>query len=352
MYKIQSGAGRSIFFDEKELLHFSGTAYLGIPQNADFMQLLTEGLQKYGSNFGGSRLSSIRYDVFEEAENLLAKLSHAPAALTLSSGTLAGQLLANALSNEGTFFATPDAHPAMLNPTFSIRKLDNDWQTKIIEIAKKEQAPIVLFANALNSLQVQNYSFDWVNSLPKNIPFTLVVDDSHSLGICGENGGGIFSTINSLPQLELIVISSLGKAFGIPGGVILASKNRIQKLWESSLFGGASPALPAYLYAFVHAQAIYQENRSILFKNIAHFKANLPNVNDFQYIDKYPVFSINDDLLATKLLEQNIMISSFRYPSPSSPLLTRIVLSSLHEREDVEALIEGIKVSQVKGNHS
>ena len=32
---------------------FNGTSYLGIAQNEDFQQLIIEGLQKYGNNYGG-----------------------------------------------------------------------------------------------------------------------------------------------------------------------------------------------------------------------------------------------------------------------------------------------------------
>lgn len=343
MYKLKGSPGRTITIDEKEFLYFSGTAYLGMPKDPDFLILVKEGLSRYGTNYGGSRLANIEFDIIEKAEQLLAKITHTEAALTCSSGTVAGQLLVHHFSEETETYASPDAHPAMIPPGNLTIRLSENWTEKIISILKKTDKPVVLFTNAVNPLKVEQHNFSWLKEVPKDAKFTLVIDDSHSLGICGKNGGGINTIIDIPKHINLIILSSLGKAFGIPAGVVLGSKKLIRALWKSPLFGGASPTILAYLYAFVEGQDIYKRNRACLTKNVAYFSTQLENKDSFKNFKGYPVFSVQDNNLAGKLYNQGIILSSFHYPSPSSPLATRIIISSLHKKTDLDQLIKAIK---------
>ena len=72
-------------------------------------------------------------------------------------------------------------------------------------------------------------------------------------------------------------------------------------------------------------------------------KQGIP-LNKFNFLPDYPVFNTNDTDLATFLLEHKILISSFAYPNPSSPPITRIILSALHTEGDIEALVSKIVV--------
>ena len=55
-----------IEIDGKEYLYFSGTSYLGIAQDPDFLDILADNLFLYGANHGQSRVNNIRLHVFEE----------------------------------------------------------------------------------------------------------------------------------------------------------------------------------------------------------------------------------------------------------------------------------------------
>lgn len=339
MYKIKSSPGRTIIINEKEFLYFSGTAYLGIPGDVEFRDLVIEGFDRYGTNFGGSRLSNIRFDIFDEMEVTLQKLTGAPAAISASSGTLAGQLLAHYFYDKAKLYATPDAHPAMLIPGTAIEKLGGEWKSEIVNIVSTSEKPVLLFANSVNVLDVQKTDFSWVREIPSNKTFILVVDDSHYLGIGGNSGGGIYGELKTPENIELIVVSSLGKAFGIPAGIILGSKKLIDSLWNTPLFGGASPTVLAYFHAFVKGQQIYTKNRLKLEKNNMQFEAGLNNKLPFRSFENFPVYSIKEESIAEELMNSKILLSSFRYPSPTSPLVTRVVISSLHTEADIQKLL-------------
>lgn len=335
--------GRTAIFNNEEWLYFSGTSYLGLSQNSDFQNFIIKGVQQYGTNFGGSRLSNLRLEIFEAAENELANWTGAEAALTVSSGTLAGQLVVKMLENSGKFYFAPGVHPALFGEgEYSELDFEN-WTQFILEKAQLTKHPLVLFSNTLDPLKARQFDFHWVQQLPNNIPITLVLDDSHGMGITGKDGAGIFSKLKTPENVVLIVVASLGKALSIPGGVILSKQHFIQKIWQSPYFGGASPANPAYLQAFLQAQPLYQQQRQILFRNSAFFKTTTESLNLFQTFPAYPVFYTLQNALADFLKQHKVLISSFAYPTAQSEIITRIVLNAAHTEADLIQLTDLLK---------
>lgn len=335
--------GRTAFFNQEEWLYFSGTSYLGLSQNIDFQNLIIEGIQRYGAHFGGSRLSNIRIQIFEEAEDQLASWAGAEAALTVSSGTLTGQLVIKILENTGKFYFAPDVHPALFGEGNYSELNFEDWTHFIISEAHRLKSPMVLLSNTLDPLKARRFDFSWIQQLPNNIPITLVLDDSHGIGITGKDGAGIFSMIQMPENVELIVVASFGKALSIPGGVILGKQAFIQKIWESSYFGGASPITPAYLYTFLQAQELYQQQRQILFRHITHFKTETEPLDLFQSFEAYPVFYTPNLPVADFLKQHKVLISSFPYPTAQSEHITRVVLNAAHTAADLLQLIAFLK---------
>ena len=332
--------GRTLIAGGREYLYFSGTSYLGMSRNKQFQKLLHEGMKRYGLNYSSSRLSNVQLAIFEETENYLAAYTGAEAALTVSSGFMAGQLLVQALAGSGTFIYGPGTHPALWQPNLpSSKQCFEEWVQHLpARMASAESNNIFILFNSLDPLLAKKYDLSWLSGLDSNKNITLIIDDSHGLGVTGQNGAGIYSDLVLPPLFNLIVISSLGKALGIPGGVILANAATIQNLKKHPFFGGASPVVPAYLYAFLQAPAIYQAAREQLFRNIDYFFVNLKKPALFQSFPDYPVFYTAQNQLYEYLLAQNILISSFAYPSPQHEPVTRVILNSLHTKADIDKL--------------
>ena len=335
--------GRSIDIDGRQYLYFSGTSYLGMSRNEAFQELLKEGLARYGANFGGSRLGNIRFAVFEEAEAWLAGLAGAPAALTASSGSLAGRLVVEHLRRAASFYFAPGTHPALWGNGDYFQGSFNDWVGYILEKAAEEQSPMALFANSVDPLLVRKNPFEWLHRLPKNRPVILAVDDSHGFGVCGAGGSGAWRGLNAPDNVELLVISSLGKAFGIPGGLILGSRKRITQIWHSPFFGGASPAPPAFLYAMQKAGPLYQSAHQKLLSNIHRFEAGFGSSGLLHSFGDYPAYYTSDAALAPWLEERGCLISQFAYPTPEDEPVTRVVLNALHEERDIDYLADAVK---------
>ncbi len=330
--------GRTITQNNEEWLYFSGTAYLGIPFNKEFQEYLKEGFSLFGTNYGGSRLSNLPVTVFQEAEDLFCSFTGASAALTVSSGTLAGQLVVRCFQNKKTLLYAPGTHPALFANGQALQYINR--LEELEEAIQKTDGDVVLLANSIDPLRLKVFDWKWIKALPKNKKTTLVLDDSHGISIIGKNGGGIFHDRQLPDHIELIIIASLGKAMGIPGGIILGSKKRIQSVFSMPFFGGASPIIPAYLYAFLKSKTIYKQSRSTLQGNIQYFRQLAQKEQThFDAIANYPVFATKSHELAAFLKKHKVVISSFSYPTSQDEKFTRIVLNSLHTKEDIEYLV-------------
>lgn len=337
--------GRTVTIEGKERLYFSGTSYLGIGKNTAFQQILLEGMKYYGSNYSSSRSSNLQLAIYEEAEELLASLTGAEAALTFSSGYLAGQAVINILNQGQDFIYAPETHPAVWrHKQDSWHGNYHTWAVNLPTQVAGVERDVVIVSNSLDPLLAEKYSFDWVNNLLNDQQITLLIDDSHGFGLAGKNGAGIYPELKAQlkPNVDLIVVSSFGKAYGIPGGVVLGKAKLIRQFKRNPFFTAGSPIPPAYLYAFMHAQDVYQQARKQLQKNVEIFKQLIKATNIFHYMDHYPVFYTSENELY-EVLKEDCLLSSFPYPDPESRPITRVVLSSLHLSEDLEYLSQRIR---------
>ena len=336
--------GRTLLSYGKEYLYFSGTSYLGMARNKELQAYLHEGIARYGSNYSSTRLSNLQLNIYAEAENYLAALTGAEAALTVSAGFLAGQLIIRTLEGTADFIYGPRTHPALWRQKTDF--FDGSFTNWIHQlpglVTKSNQENIVILCNSLDPLLAVKYNFDWLEDLPADRNITLVIDDSHGFGVTGKDGAGVFPEIKVPQGIELIVVTSMGKALGIPAGLILGKEATLANFRHSPFFGGGSPAVPAYLYTFLKSAAIYSQARQKLLDNIQLWQTQLNNPGLFQSIKDYPVFYTPHNQLCPFLYDKDILISSFPYPTPQSPHITRIILNSLHNPDDITKLAAAI----------
>lgn len=326
-------------------LYFGGTAYLGIPQNKEFIDIYTEGIQLYGLNNGTSRGNNIQLGIYDEAENFIAEKFGTEAALITSSGYLAAKLTVGALAKFGVIRYAPNTHPALWLDGDPVNRQNFEiWSRQLVEeINASTEKNWVILSNSVDNLYPEIYDFNFTNNISTAKSVVLIIDDSHGIGIL--NGG--FSAIQSIPKLahvEVIVVASMAKALGIDAGVIFGSADAISKLKQSDEFYGASPPAAAGLYAFMKGQDIYKKAYQKLQTNVKLFEQLLPCDNNWHYLRGFPVFLSRDEDVQQRLLEEKILISSFPYPDRNGSILNRIVLSSWHSEVDILKLITALQL--------
>ncbi|MBB2146240.1 aminotransferase class I/II-fold pyridoxal phosphate-dependent enzyme [Pedobacter sp. LMG 31464] len=332
-----------INIDGQSYLYFGGTAYLGIPQNDNFIKLYLKGIEYFGLNNGTSRNNNIQLGIYDEVENYAANRFGSEAALITSSGYLAAQLTVKQLSAFGEIRYAPATHPALwLKEDPKTAGSFKDWTKNIInEINLSEKKNWVLISNSMNNLFPESYDFSFINQINKEKQVVLVVDDSHGIGI-NNNGLSDLSAIPRCNNVDVLLIASMAKALGVDAGLVLGPEKIIKQLKKSNEFLGASPPSAAGIFAFMHSEEIYKSELAKLKENMLLMNNALVGNNDWHFITDFPVFFCKNADLSAKLLKQNILVSSFPYPDKDGPNVNRIVLSSWHSKADIQELIASL----------
>ncbi|WP_142784632.1 aminotransferase class I/II-fold pyridoxal phosphate-dependent enzyme [Changchengzhania lutea] len=336
---IDSFPSREIRIKGKNYLYFGGTSYLGLQTDIEFQGLFVENIKKFGTNYGASRKSNIRMSIFHEVEQYLSKLVGSEACITMSSGYLAGQLVAQVLSTSGlALFYAPNTHSALYASGIKDKKAFKTYSAlnKALEnhlATNKNNIPVV-FLDAVDFSGINYPEFEGLKTLSLS-QIILVVDDSHGIGIVGENGGGVYRKIKMLNPKELIVSSSLGKGFGVQAGAIFGLKKRISQLGNTAFFGSSSPASPANLATILRAEKIYNAKRNLLESNMQFFINHVIAPKKFRFMDGHPTYSFLNENLTEYLERHHIIVTSFQYPDEDSPIMSRIVISAAHTEDDI-----------------
>lgn len=327
-------------------LYFGGTAYLGMQQLPEFKRWLAEATLQAGTHWGASRGGNVVVDVYEQAERRLAAWAGSEAALTLSSGFLAGRVLTDHYAG-GAFhcFFSPSCHAALLPPG-ATRAADWDALRKDLRdfLGGHPNRQAVVFTDTLDFRHQPGPVYESLESLPV-ADCILVADDSHGLGILGPGGSGSFHALKGLGFRELLVCGSLGKALGVTAGLVLGSAEILRVLAKSPLFTGASPAPPAAVMALTHAleTGLYARRRERLLANMAHFALRIGQVPGLKGVPGHPVWTFRDPALAEGLFRHRILITHFDYPAEGgSGSPSRIVLTASHTPAQLDLLASRI----------
>ena len=341
--KVNQFPDRIIEIENKEYLYFGGTAYLGLPTHPEFQKLLIKNILQWGTAYGSSRSANIQLTAYENGERFIANFIKAEAALTLSSGMLAGKLVIETLTPEtDCFFHFPDTHTAIKAqnslPFFIGEKINP-------RLLDSEIEKITVLTDSVPSFHVQPVDFTILNSIPSNKEITLVIDESYSLGILGMNGCGIFSTINLSNIKRKIMVSSLGKAFGLTGGVIASDSEFIIQMTTHDTFVSSAGMNAAFVQTMADAAAIFLQQHQKLKDNLNYIKTHLIKNRAIHFDPDYPLIypeieGINEIFTANK-----IIVTNFKYTTDTKDL-NRIVITANHKKEDLDIIIHLLNQNQ------
>lgn len=345
---LQSGTFRRTDVFGKDFLFFGGTAYLGLNAHPDFLELFREGLDRYGLNNGTSRSNNVQLGIYDEAERTLSKQFGFESATLTSSGYLAAQLAVRKLYQDNRTFFAPGSHPALwpgLDAPFG--KIDfQNWVTETIQ--KIEDSPetdqeFLIVGNTIDNTLPNQYDYRPFGSLATKRKIHLLLDDSHGIGILRNREILAKTELDKAfgsVSFRLTIVASLAKGMGIDAGAILSDEATISDLRNSGFFVGASPSAPAFMYALIHGQPLYQSQFEKLHDQVDYFKNKL--VKGWQFMEGFPVFCKLNQNIQSELYNKEILISSFPYPSPKDPVLDRIVISAAHTKDDLDLLIQAL----------
>lgn len=342
MFALNQQPGRTVTIDEEEYLFFSGYSYLGMSHVPEFVKLVKEGMDKYGIVFPSARISNTRLTLYKYFEEKLSQLTGMEESISFSSGYLAGQTIASLLSSHPHLFISPEAHPAVIHKNNENKLTADEWQNQLLEYVHKYQPKeIAITFDTINTLKGCINDFSVLTQIPSSVKIICLMDDSHGIGLLGNNGEGIISQLPKKENIEYILSYSLSKAFHMEGGAISCSAQWAEKIRHHPNYTGSTPILPSFAYAFLLADKIYFQQREKLKKAINHLAKK---ITGHRYVNHFglPIFVLHPSLTEEVFKPEKIIISSFGYPNPDYDKINRAVVSAFHTESDLDYLAESI----------
>lgn len=323
--------GRTIYTDGKELLFFSGYGYLGMNQVPAFTALVKEGLDLYGLNFPSSRISNTRLTLFEAMEQLLSAITGQEATVCYASGFSAGTAAASLLP--GDVQVAPGSHPAV-NKGQAPNMPFTQWADGIRHSISEATHPMSFIADAVNIFTPAINDLSFLQDCGAGS--TLLVDDSHGIGITGDRGEGVSGRLPN--GVNNIISYSLSKGLNLIGGAVSCTTQMAVQLRTMPEYTAATSLSPAYIHAFIKGQELYALQREKLRKNIVLFTQMAAGIAGIRSCPSLPIFVLPAGMDEARLKREGIVISSFAYPDPSGAKVNRAIINALHTEEDLERL--------------
>lgn len=232
-------------------LNVSAYNYLGFAQSrgqcADNVQL---GLDMYGITSGGTRLGAGYLDLQQQTEKMVACFLNQEDALVVSMGYATNSTTIPAISGPGTLIISDELNHTSLRAGVrmsgaSIRTFKHADMNNLEELLRESISQgqprthrpwkkIVLLIEGLYSMEGTIVDLPAVLELKKRYKFYLYVDEAHSIGALGPQGGGVCQYFGVDPDLIDIHMGTFTKSFGAVGGYIAGKKGLIDRIRMSN----------------------------------------------------------------------------------------------------------------------
>lgn len=291
--RINNGMLRSMGINSSGV-DFSSNDYLGFARSKKIFDASHQLLLDSGVFNGatGSRLLSGNFELYNQTEKLISDLHLSESALIFNSGYDA---------NVGFFSCVPQKNDIILFDDLihaSIRdgiRLSNaksfkfkhnnlvDLESKIKQF-KNDETTIYVATESVFSMDGDSPDILSLAALCQKYQVYLVVDEAHAVGVFGENGKGLISSLGIQDKVFASIIT-FGKALGCHGAAIIGSKLLVEYLINFSrsfiYTTGLSPHSVATIHTVYHQllKSDFIENQQLLKNNITHFKAEVKRLN-------------------------------------------------------------------------
>ncbi|MCS7225313.1 MAG: aminotransferase class I/II-fold pyridoxal phosphate-dependent enzyme, partial [Armatimonadetes bacterium] len=183
-------------------------------------------------------------------------------------------------------------------------------------------------------------------SLAQEYEAMVMVDDAHGEGVLGRGGRGITDHFHLHGQVD-VEVGTLSKAFGVVGGYVAGGKelgDYLRQRGRPFLFSSAvTPADVAACIAAVDALLASEDRVQKLWENARFFQGRLKEMGLNIGRTQTPItpLILGEAQLAQefsrRLFEAGVFAQAIGYPTvPKGAARIRMMLSAVHSRQDLE----------------
>lgn len=353
---VQSRSAHTHTRNGQVLMNFASNDYLGFSDHPDIKHAFHDGLNRWGLGAGGSRLVSGNLAPHDALEEQLAVFTGKPRALVFPSGFQSNLAVLSTLIQKGDIiFMDKLNHASLIDGCrysgATLRIFPHKDYTYLENILKRTSPDFRkwIVTDSLFSMDGDFADVKRLAELKHTYNTYLVVDEAHSMGICGDQGRGYCHHLGMLPEVD-VVLGTLSKAFGLQGGFVCANETFIDYLINFARpFLFSTGILPALAMAASVSLALVQQADQSRQKLYAlqkqardYLKVQSLNTGVTESHIIPVIIGHNETLLGIEayMMSQGIMMPSIRYPTVKrGSERLRLSLTSTMEWKDVQCAL-------------
>ena len=352
--------------DGKPYINFSSNDYLGLKQDPTVLQAWLEGLAIYGGGSGASPLVTGHTVAHQRLCEDLAQHVNRDAVMLFSSGFAANQAICQALFKQpGQLVADKLSHASLIEGGLSTpaqfkRFAHNDLAhlQSLLTPAKAEDTANgnrLIATEGVFSMDGDTAPVKEIAKLAASNNAWLMVDDAHGFGVFGDQGQGVAASQTDQAQCQ-VLMATLGKACGTGGAFVAGSRDLIDYLTNFAkhyIYSTAMPPAQAHASSAAVEMIKIGESREKLHENIQYFREAMTDKGFKLLVSDSAIQPIilGDPKVTLDYSQQlkllGMWVSAIRSPTvPKGTDRLRITLSSLHQREDIDALLDALQIAR------
>ncbi|MEZ5757185.1 MAG: 5-aminolevulinate synthase [Emcibacteraceae bacterium] len=348
---------------EKEIVVWCSNDYLGMGQHPDVINAMKEAIDKVGTGSGGTRNISGTHHYHVMLEEELADLHHKEAGLLFTSGYISNETSISTIAKllPGCIIYSDELNHAsmisgVLNGKCQKRIFRHNSVEHLEELIKADDPalPKIILFESVYSMDGDFAPIEEFCDLADKYNTMTYMDEVHAVGMYGPRGGGVAEQRGLMDRVDIIE-GTLGKAFGLMGGYITASKNIVDcvRSFASGFIFTTSlpPALTAGALASVRHLKKSNVERKIHQQRAARLKeklreANLPVMPSDSHI--VPVL-VGNPVICKKasdilLDEYGIYVQPINFPTvPRGTERLRFAPNPLHDDDMIDHLVKSLR---------
>ncbi len=353
---------------ERLFLRMNSNGYLGLSLSRQLVEAEEQAARAYGVGPGAVRFISGTWGPHVALERRLAAFHGRQAAMIFSSAyaTVMGTL-PPLITEETVVISDELNHSCIINALRLARPKEKHVYAHLdlaaldaqLKAAAGSCRRVIVVTDGIFSMRGDHAPLDAIvelcrsydDAFPENI--LVMADDSHGVGAFGATGRGT-EEYTGAPPVDLLV-GTLGKAFGVNGGYLVASTTTIDYLRQTSPFYiYSNPITPPEATAALRALDIVDgpQGRAMLDHLRAmtqRFKTDLTGQGLETLAGEHPVvpLMVRDTAktakLVTKLHEAGILATGLNYPVvPKGDEEIRFQISADHTPSDIDEALAAL----------
>ncbi len=355
---LDSPQGVEVRVKDETLLSFCSNDYLGLANDARVVGALQSGAQRYGAGSGASHLVTGHSVAHHALEEELATFVGAERALLFSTGYMANLGVASALLDRyGTVFEDKLNHASLIDAArlsgAQVKRYAHGDLARLELMLAASEGKRLILTDGVFSMDGDLADVARLAALAQQHAAWLLVDDAHGLGVLGAHGRGTLEHFGLQPQAPLILLGTLGKAFGSFGAFIAGDEDLVEYLIQRARPYIYTTALPPAVAEATRAslRIVQQEawRRDSLNARIAEFRSGAAQLG-FTLLDSAtPIQALilgeaQAAVAASDALRKvGILVPAIRPPTvPAGSARLRVTLCALHSAQHVERLLEAL----------